>query len=200
MILDWGITKASQKLFDDELGGLVSIESDLKLATMAMVKVFNIEMVKELKAQFVAGTAPGGNRTGTAASANQLAQGYIPTIDTFRVDNQVPGMWSRIIMGGAASFIETGTPAHAISAVNGSALHFYWQAMDDAEVFFKSIWHPGYAGDRFVERAIERIELENFLAGIASSTFIRLFNPFGDIARPGGISLGGTQPLGAPLT
>lgn len=163
---------------------------------MAALREFTVAMLKELKAQFIVGTAPGGDRTGTNPTASQVAQGYIPTIDTFRIDNQVPGMWSRIRMDGAASYIEMGTAEHTIQPIApGGVLAFEWAKMGGDQFFFKSVDHPTVAADPFVERAMQRVELESFLATIASNTFIRLFNPLGGW-RPGGISLGGTDPFG----
>lgn len=183
MFLDFGFSASNLQGFHNELGQFLRLEGEVRLQTMEQLNAFALAMVEDLKASFIEGTAPGGDRTGTNSS--NKPPGYVPTIDTFRVDNRVPGMWTRIVMGGAADYIENGWLPHTISAhLPPDALHFFWQKMDGEELFVKSVWNPGYTGDRFVERPYSRLEVQSFLNNIANRTFARLFSGNEVVALP----------------
>lgn len=56
--------------------------------------------------------------------------------------------------------LETGARAHPIFAKNAGALAFLWPKAGPGMFFFKSVWHPGYPGGFFVQRAFRSMEDE----------------------------------------
>lgn len=73
--------------------------------------------------------------------------------------------------------LETGARAHPIFAKNAGALAFLWPKVGPGMFFFKSVWHPGYAGGHFVQNAFRDMEDEilDALQGVKADT--RYFRP-----------------------
>jgi len=53
------------------------------------------------------------------------------------------------------TFIQKGTRAHVITAVNAPMLRFYWPKVGKV-VYFKSVNHPGTKANRFHNRALQQ--------------------------------------------
>lgn len=92
------------------------------------------------------------------ATHNQT--GY--TVGTFHVEGH--GLSLRVVMGGGAIYVEYGTAPHVIESSTGGAL--YW---DDADHPVKEVHHPGYIGDDFVSRAMERVDAKTWMRKFAYS-------------------------------
>jgi Fe-S cluster biosynthesis and repair protein YggX len=54
-----------------------------------------------------------------------------------------------------ANFVLYGTKPHKIEAKNKKALRFSYKNLDEF-VFRKSVHHPGYRGDNFLKKAVEK--------------------------------------------
>jgi hypothetical protein len=56
-------------------------------------------------------------------------------------------------------YLEAGTRAHEIVAVNAGALAFFWERMG-ANVMFKRVMHPGFAGINYMARSFAEMKGE----------------------------------------
>jgi hypothetical protein len=56
-------------------------------------------------------------------------------------------------------WLESGTKAHAIEARNAKALYFFWDKVG-ANVAFRRVMHPGFAGIHYMQNAFEAMRSE----------------------------------------
>ena len=76
------------------------------------------------------------------------AKGVIGRVTTLSTKNPMLPIW-----------LEEGTKPHPIVARNARALYFFWDKVG-ANVFFKRVMHPGFAGIHYTQNAFSDMQSE----------------------------------------
>lgn len=87
------------------------------------------------------------------AKATKLWQDGTPAVTRGTIHAEEGILSGQVVAGGAAHFLEGGTRAHAITAVNGRALRFH---VNGQVVIRRSVQHPGTEPRPFMREARDR--------------------------------------------
>lgn len=116
------------------------------------------------------------------------------TLRSLRVD--IEGWQATVHMGYGAAFVEFGSAPHWIY---GNPL-LHWTDSEGEDWYVTAVFHPGYVGDPYLERALRKIDVEGMLRRIAYDTMVEVYghaedeggNMYTQGQQSGGTLSGGT--------
>lgn len=129
-------------------------------ASMALAE----KLLANMQREFIAG----GHDKSASTESNPL--GRTPTVKD--VEMHPTAFGASCSMGGAASLIQFGSAPHIINARNGPFLVF--EGREGNLVRTSQVSHPGYAGDDFLGRAVEELDLSDFAVRVVGDAYARL--------------------------
>lgn len=91
------------------------------------------------------------------------------TMDSMVTTQVAPGQ-GHIDIGGGAPYVEFGFQPHMIYA-SDVALHWTGGVYGEGDHWAMAVANPGYAGDPFVERAIDALDMTAFFGEIVAAAF-----------------------------
>lgn len=161
-----GIAPTDLARFRGVLGRIARADEKLRIKTREELVRLTDELERALKYEFRHAPTPNKagrrshDRTGADDDPSLWNPDYKHTVDQIEVE--IEGFEARITLGGGAVFVEYGSSPHTIPAASPEGLIF--RTTDDEWVRTQEVEHPGYTGDKFVERAFRDIDLHQSLA------------------------------------